>query len=609
MRKFIQILRRFIPPYSKYIVLNIVASILAALFSTFSFLMLIPVLNILFGIEKEVFELPAFSFDYATFKDMLAYYVTILKQKYSIEITLFIVGAFYVFATFLKVGTTYLSSFYLIYVRNGIVKDIRGQLYNKVLELPLSFFSEERKGDLMARVTGDVSEVEGSIVSSLDMLSKHPFLIMVSLFGMIMMSWQLTIFVLILLPVSGFLISYIGRSLKNTSMKGQVKMGDLLSTLEETLSGHRIIKAFNAEKKMADKFERETEGYRRVMTSLMRRRDLAHPVSELLGAATIVVLLWYGGRLILVEDTGFQATDFIGYLGIFYSIINPSKALASASYSIQKGLASMDRIDVILDAKNEITEVENAKELKDFKEELKFSNVSFAYNGKDDVLKNTYVEVKKGQTIALVGQSGAGKTTFVDLIPRFYDVSGGRITVDGTDIREASISSLRNLMGNVNQDPILFNDTFYNNIAFGIDGVAQEDVERAAKIANAHDFIVATADGYQTNIGDRGSKLSGGQRQRISIARAVLKNPPILILDEATSALDTESEKYVQDALDNLMQNRTSIVIAHRLSTIRKADIILVFKDGVIVERGKHEELLTIENGEYKKLHLMQNKD
>lgn len=609
MRKFIHVLRRFLPPYTKYLWLNIVASILAALFSVFSFVMLIPVLNILFGINKEVTELPQFHFDYNTFKDVLSYYVTRLKGEYNIEITLLIVGGFYVFATLLKVGTAYLSSYFLIYVRNGVVQDIRTQLYDKVLELPLSFFSEERKGDVMARITGDVTEVEGSAVSSLDMLSKHPFMILVALGSMIMMSWKLTIFVLILLPVSGLLIGRVGRTLKRSSMRGQSKMGELLSTLEETLSGHRIIKAFNAEKMMYDKFQEQTGDYRKIMTSLMRRRDLAHPISELLGAATIVILLWYGGRLILVENTGLQASDFIAYLGIFYSIINPAKGLASASYNIQKGLASMDRIDVILDAKNEITEIEKAYQFKGFKDKISFSNVSFAYTAEKDVLKHIYVEIKKGQTVALVGQSGAGKTTFVDLLPRFYDVAGGRITIDGVDVRNATIYSLRHLIGNVNQDPILFNDSFYNNIAFGIDNVTREDVEKAAKIANAHGFIMATEQGYNSNIGDRGGKLSGGQRQRISIARAVLKNPPIMILDEATSALDTESEKYVQDALDNLMKNRTSIVIAHRLSTIRKADIILVFKDGMIVERGKHEELLTIENGEYKKLHLMQNKE
>lgn len=602
-------MRRFTPPYKKDIFLNILFNILASLSSAFSFVMIAPVLNILFGIDKEVTQLPDIEYNYVTLQKILAYYVTLLKGNYGIEMALLLVGGFYVLATLLKVGTTYMASYFLIYVRNGIVKDIRTQLYKKILELPLSFFSEERKGDVMARITGDVSEVENSVVSSLDMIFKNPFMIIVPLYVMIMMNWQLTIFVLLLLPFSAFIIARIGSTLKRSSMKGQNKMGEILSTLEETLSGLRIIKAFNAEKNMSNKFGDETSDYKRIMNGLMRRRNLAHPISELLGSITIVLLLWYGGHIILTGDSYFQATDFISYLGLFYSIIPPAKGLASASYSIQKGLASMERIDIILDAKNEIKEEKKPHEFEGFDKEIKFSNVSFAYKDDNDVLKHIYVSVKKGETVALVGQSGAGKTTFVDLLPRFYDVCGGRITIDGTDIRDASIYSLRHLMGNVNQDPILFNDSFFNNIAFGIENATQEDVEKAAKIANAHDFIIATESGYQTNIGDRGGKLSGGQRQRISIARAVLKNPPIMILDEATSALDTESEKYVQDALDNLMKNRTSIVIAHRLSTIRKADTILVFKDGNIVERGKHEELLAIENGEYKKLHLMQNKD
>lgn len=496
----------------------------------------------------------------------------------------------------------------MIFIRNGVVRDIRTKIYNKVLELPLAFFSEERKGDVMARITGDVTEVENSVMNSLDMLFKNPIQILILLATMIFMSWKLTIFVLVLLPISGFIIGRVGKNLKRQSMEGQNKMGDLLSVTEETLSGHRIIKAFNAEDKMQQHFSEENNRYRRIMNRLMRRRALAHPMSELLGSITIIVLLWYGGQLILHSDGSFQAPEFISYLVIFYSIINPAKALSDASYSIQKGLASMDRIDKILLAESSIKEVENSIMLKDFSENIKYSNVSFTYDEKVDVLKHIYVEVKKGQTVALVGQSGSGKTTFADLLPRFYDVAGGRITIDGVDIRKANIKSLRHLMGNVNQDPILFNDTFFNNIAFGVPSATQEEVEQAAKIANAHDFIMATEKGYQSNIGDRGGRLSGGQRQRISIARAVLKNPPIMILDEATSALDTQSEKYVQEALDNLMKDRTSIVIAHRLSTIRNADMILVFKDGEIVERGKHAELLA-QNGVYKTLHRMQNKE
>lgn len=607
MKTLIYILRRFLPPYKKHLVLNVLFNILSALATSFSFVMLIPVLNILFEIDEDVTSIGALEMNFDYVKHFLGYYATQLKYEFGVETTLLIAGAFYIVATLLKVGTEYLASYNMIYIRNSVVRDIRNQIYGKVLKLPLAFFSEERKGDVMSRITGDVTEVENSVMNSLNMLFKNPIMILVLLGSMIFMSWQLTIFVLILLPISGFIIGRIGKNLKKQSGEGQSKMGDILSTTEETLSGHRIIKAFNAEPKMAAHFDEQNNSYRKTMNRLMRRHSLAHPVSELLGAITIILLLWYGGRLILDENSAFQASVFMAYLAIFYSIINPAKALSQASYSIQKGLAAMERIDKILEAESTIQEVENPTKLQNFADSIQYSNVSFSYDEKVDVLKHIYVEIQKGQTVALVGQSGSGKTTFADLLPRFYDVSGGRITVDGSDIRKVGLKSLRDLMGNVNQDPILFNDSFFNNIAFGVENATQEEVEQAAKIANAHEFIMATEKGYQTNVGDRGGKLSGGQRQRISIARAVLKNPPIMILDEATSALDTQSEKYVQEALDNLMKDRTSIVIAHRLSTIRNADMILVFQDGQIVERGKHEELL-LQDGAYKVLYEMQNK-
>lgn len=608
MKEFIQIIRRFVPPYKGYLFQNILYNILTAIFTSFSFVILIPVLNILFDLEQDVTEYPEFALSFEYIKQLLYYYVTIIKNRFGVEMTLLLVGGFYVLMTFFKVGTAYLASYTMIYIRNGVVRDVRNKIYGKLLHLPLSFFSEERKGDVMARVTGDVTEVENSIMNSLDMMFKNPIMILVLLVTMILMSWKLTIFVLVLLPISGYIIGYVGKNLKRHSMEGQNKMGDILSTIEETLSGHRVVKAFNAETKMNDRFEEQSNSYRRTMNRLQRRYHMAHPLSELLGAITIILLLWYGGRLILSSNSTFLASDFIAYIAVFYSIIAPAKALSNASYSIQKGLASMERIDKILLAENNIVEVENPMEVAMFNESIKYSNVAFSYDGKVDVLKHIYVEIKKGQTVALVGHSGSGKTTFVDLLPRFYDVAGGRVTVDGEDIRKMSIRSLRELMGNVNQDPILFNDTFFNNIAFGVENATEEEVIKASKIANAHEFIMATKEGYQTNIGDRGGRLSGGQRQRISIARAVLKNPPIMILDEATSALDTQSEKYVQEALDNLMKDRTSIVIAHRLSTIRKADLILVFQDGEIVERGKHEELLAKE-GVYKQLYEMQIKD
>jgi subfamily B ATP-binding cassette protein MsbA len=498
-----------------------------------------------------------------------------------------------------------LGSYHIIDIRNGVVRDMREQIYSKIVSLPIPFFTEEKKGDIIARSTGDVQEVENSIMNSLDMFLKNPILIIVALVAMIIMSPQMTLFVFILLPIAGGIIGRIGKSLKKKSRLGQNKMGDLLSTIEETLSGLRIIKAFSAENKVKDNFNVENNDYRKIMNSLMRRRVLAHPISEFLGTVVIVIVLWYGGRLILNGETGMNGAGFIAYLVIFYSIINPAKAFSKALYSIQKGLAAMDRIDQILSAESTIVDRANAKQVSKFENAIEYRDVSFSYNGEKQVLKNINLEIPKGKTVALVGQSGSGKTTFVDLLPRFYDVTEGGIFVDGEDIRDLKIADMRNLMGNVNQESILFNDTIFNNIAFGVENASLEDVIKAAKIANAHDFISATKDAYHTNIGDRGGKLSGGQRQRLSIARAVLKNPPIMILDEATSALDTESERLVQDALDKLMKNRTSIVIAHRLSTVKNADLICVFHEGEIVERGKHDELIE-KNGAYKKLYNMQ---
>jgi subfamily B ATP-binding cassette protein MsbA len=505
----------------------------------------------------------------------------------------------------LKVGFTYMASFVMVPLRNGVVCDIRNQIYHKILSLPLGFFSEERKGDIIARTTGDVQEVDNSIFNSIEMMFKDPMIIIISLCAMIYMSWSLTLFVFLMLPVVGYLIGKVGKSLKKPSMRGQNKMGELLSTIEESLSGLRIIKAFNAEHKMKSVFARQNTEYYHIMNKLMWRRYLAHPMSELLGTMVIVVVLWYGGRLVLSNTSELTPQGFITYLTFFYSIINPAKSFSTALYSVQKGLASMQRIDMILLAENNIVDKQDAVHVKEFKNIIEYRQVSFKYID-DEVLKSVSLTIEKGKTIALVGQSGSGKSTFVDLLPRFWDIQSGQILVDGIDIRDYKIADLRGLMGNVNQDPILFNDTFYNNISFGVETATMEQVIAAAKVANAHEFISTSPDGYLTNIGDRGGKLSGGQRQRISIARAVLKNPPILILDEATSALDTESEKLVQEALENLMKNRTSIVIAHRLSTIKKADLICVFHEGEIVERGTHDQLIAIK-GIYHKLHSMQN--
>ena len=498
----------------------------------------------------------------------------------------------------------YMAFYTMIPIRTGVVRDIRNQINRKITELPLGFFSEERKGDIIARVSGDVNEIETSIMSSLDMLFKNPILILIYLIGMIAISWQLTLFVFILLPFAGYVMGPVGKKLKRKSFEGKQQWGYLMSQIEETLGGLRVIKAFNAEAKIQDRFEKSNETFRRLTNRIYRRQQMAHPMSEFLGTATIAIVLWYGGTLILSSNSPIDASTFIYYLVIFYSIINPAKDLSKASYAIQKGLASMDRVDKILKAESNINDPEDPKPIA-LTESICYRDVWFKYQH-EWVLKGIDLTIPKGHTVALVGQSGSGKSTLVDLLPRFYDVDKGSITIDGTDVRDATLYDLRSLMGNVNQEAILFNDTFFNNISFGVEGATLEQVQEAARIANAHDFIMASEDGYDTNIGDRGGKLSGGQRQRISIARAILKNPPILILDEATSALDTESERLVQEALENLMRNRTTIVIAHRLSTIRNADEICVMHEGEIVERGRHEELIALD-GYYKRLCDMQS--
>lgn len=606
MKDLISILRRFIPPYKSRVAKSVLFNFLHAIFGSLSIAMLIPILRIIFDNQHDVTELVPFALDTKSIAQIFNYYVTEIKNSFGQANTLVFVGILAIISTAFKTGFAYLASYELIYIRNGVVRDIRRKIYLKILSLPLPFFSEERKGDIISRMTGDVQEVEASVMSSLDMLFQSPILIIVYLTTMLIMSWQLTLFVFVLLPLMGLLIGKVGKNLKRRSWEVQTKMGEILALMEETLSGLRIIKAFNAEKKMDGKFSGENEAYRRIQNRLMRRRSLAHPMSEFLGTIVIVIVLWFGGKLVLNHQSNLSAEGFIAYIALFYSIINPAKNLTNAYYSVQKGLAAMDRIDVILSAESTIREVEKPVRIDTFREAIEYRNVGFSYNESKQVLKDINLTIPKGKMIALVGQSGSGKSTFVDLLPRFYDVRQGEICVDGTDIRNFALYDLRELMGNVNQDPILFNDTIYNNIAFGVENTTQEAVENAAKIANAHEFILQTEHGYQTVIGDRGSKLSGGQRQRLSIARAVLKNPPIMILDEATSALDTESEKLVQEALDNLMRNRTSIVVAHRLSTIRNADMICVFHEGKIVEKGNHEELLKL-NGIYTKLYSMQN--
>ncbi|GAB6008617.1 ABC transporter ATP-binding protein [Dysgonomonas reticulitermitis] len=610
MKDFITLIRRFVPPYRKQVGLNLFFNILSAILNVFSFALIVPILRILFKVDETVYEyIPV---DTSSVKNILDFkvlennfyaYLSDMMSTHSGGAVLLGLGLTLVVMTILKTGAIYLSAYFITDVRTGVVRDIRKQINDKILSLPLGFFSGERKGDIIARMTGDVGEVENSVMSSLDMVTKNPIMILIYLATMLFISWELTIFVLILLPVAGYIMGKVGKSLKRKSVEAQNHWGLLMSQIEETLSGLRIIKAFNAESKMENRFDGSNNIFRGMSNRIARRQQLAHPMSELLGTIAVVFVLWFGGTLILDGSGSMDASKFIYYLTIFYLIINPAKDLSKSVYAIQKGMASVERIDKILTAENNIKSPANPKPIP-FNTEISYRNVHFKYEN-NWVIKNVSITIPKGKTIALVGQSGSGKSTMADLLPRFYDVNDGGIYIDDVNIRDANVHDLRALMGNVNQEAILFNDTFFNNIAFGVESATMEQVIEAAKIANAHEFIMATENGYDTNIGDRGGKLSGGQRQRISIARAILKNPQILILDEATSALDTESERLVQDALERLMQNRTTLVIAHRLSTIKNADEICVMHEGEVVERGHHDDLFE-KNGYYRKLCDMQ---
>lgn len=645
MKEFIQVLKRFVPPYKKYLVWSVVFNILSAILNIFSFMAIIPILQILFKTNGQTarVELMPWSWDHAekVLSNNANYYVQELIDTVGATNTLLVIGLFLAFMTFLKTGAYFLSSATIIPIRTGVVRDIRNQLYQKITSLSLGFFSEERKGDIIARMSGDVQEIENSIMSSLDMLFKNPILIVAYFTTLLVVSWQLTLFTIVFVPVFGWFMGVVGRRLKANSIKAQGLWSDTMSQVEETLGGLRIIKAFCAEEKMNARFDNVNTSYRNNIMRVNIRQQLAHPMSEFLGTVMIVIVLWFGGTLVLSDNPVISGPKFIYYLVMLYSIINPLKEFSKAGYNIPKGLASMERVDKILMAEVEIKEQEKPVHINDFEHKIELRNVSFAYgiqreegrgkkqentDIKDEdkdtsltshlspltsnevhwVLRNVNLTIEKGKTVALVGQSGSGKSTLVDLIPRYYDVVEGEVLIDGINVKDLGIHDLRQLIGNVNQEAILFNDSFYNNITFGVENATREEVEQAAKIANAHDFIMASENGYDTNIGDRGSRLSGGQRQRVSIARAILKNPPILILDEATSALDTESERLVQDALERLMKTRTTIAIAHRLSTIKNADEICVLHDGEIVERGTHDELLS-KDGYYKKLHDMQS--
>lgn len=610
MKEFLRMMRRFVSPYKKYALTAVALNVLSAVFNVFSFTLLVPILNILFktGDSTKVYEY--MEWGSASLQEVAVnnfyYYVSQLILTFGSSTALLLLGVFLAGMTLLKTACYFGSSAIMIPLRTGVVRDIRIMVYSKVMYLPLGFFSEERKGDIIARMSGDVGEIENSITSSLDMLIKNPILIVSYFATLIVTSWQLTLFTILVLPSMGWVMGRVGRALKRQSLEAQGKWSDTMSQLDETLGGLRIIKAFLAEEKMISRFVRCSNELRDATNKVATRQALAHPMSEFLGTILIVIVLWFGGSLILGNTSTIDASTFIFYMVILYSVINPLKEFSKAGYNIPKGLASMERVDKILKAENNIKEPEHPVPLKELSDKIEFKDISFSYDGRREVLKHINLTVQKGKTVALVGQSGSGKSTLVDLLPRYHDVQAGEITIDGINIKDVTVHDLRSLIGNVNQEAILFNDSFFNNIAFGVENATMEQVVAAAKIANAHDFIMETPDGYDTNIGDRGGKLSGGQRQRLSIARAVLKNPPILILDEATSALDTESERLVQDALERLMKTRTTIAIAHRLSTIKNADEICVMLEGEIVERGTHEELLA-KNGYYKKLNDMQS--
>ncbi len=608
MKEFFQILRRFVPPYKRYLVLTVVFNILSAVLNIFSFAAIIPILQIIFKTEKAVAVTRLMPWDWDNMKEVASnnmnYYVNWLIGDIGPTTTLLVLGLFLAVMTFLKTGAYFFSSATVIPIRTGIVRDIRNQLYQKITSLPLGFFSEERKGDIIARMSGDVQEIENSIMSSLDMLFKNPILIIAYFATLLFISWQLTLFTLLFVPVMGWIMGKVGRKLKRKSKEAQALWSDTMSQVEETLGGLRIIKAFCAEEKMNRRFDKINSGYRNQILKVNTRQQMAHPMSEFLGTVMIIIVLWFGGILVLNQQV-LSGPTFIYYLVILYSIINPLKDFSKAGYNIPKGLASMERVDKILLAENDIKQKTSPEHISSFNHTIEFRHVSFRY-GEQWVLRDINLTIEKGKTVALVGQSGGGKSTLVDLIPRYYDVQEGEVLIDGINVKDLDIHDLRQLIGNVNQEAILFNDTFFNNISFGVDNATLEQVEEAARIANADEFIKASEDGYNTNIGDRGGRLSGGQRQRVSIARAILKNPPILILDEATSALDTESERLVQDALERLMKTRTTVAIAHRLSTIKNADEICVLHEGHIVERGTHEELIR-KDGYYKKLHDMQS--